>query len=447
MRYLNELIFITLLCTGTGTMKGESWSMDRCMAYAADHAVEVNKARLSADTDKAQLQQAVADFFPSVSASAGAQFSWGRNIDPETNTYNNITNFSNAYSIGASLTLFDGARTINRWKQAKAARQASLTNIELCRDEKALEVMAAYVDAVYCNGAVSLAESRLDDSRQTLLLARRREELGVGSLPDVAQAEAQTAADEYTLVNRRNLRDIAMLRLLEAMNLDADTPLSCDTTLLNLMPALSSDNADDIFAFASVNNPKAVSSEFNVKANRLQYSVAKGSYFPTITLNAGISTNYFKTLSGGYEAVGFASQFRNNVGEYVSVSVHIPIFSNLSNFTAVRRARNSWQSARLDRDNTLHKLRSEIAQAIADRDGYGAEIVSLERKAQADSLAYSLNRRKYEEGLLSLIDLQISANSLDDSRLQLLQRRMLYAIKSRLVDYYKGAPLIRDPRY
>ncbi len=443
MKPLNKLILITLCATSAGTMRGEVWNMDRCMAYAVEHAVEVNKARLSSDTDKAELRRAVADFFPSISASAGAQFSWGRNIDPETNTYNNVTNFSNAYSIGASLTIFDGAQTINRWKQAKAARQAGLSAIELSRDEKALEVMTAYVDVVYYNGAVGLAESRLAESRLTLLLARRREELGAGSLPDVAQAEAQTAADEYTLVNRRNLRDIAMLRLLEAMNLNADTHLSCDTTLLNIMPTLAADNAEEIFTYASANNPKAVNSELNVKTSRLQYSIAKGSYYPTISLSAGVSTNYFKTLTGGYESVGFGSQFRNNVGEYVSVSIRIPIFSNLNSYTAARRARNNWQAARLSHDDTLHKLRSEIAQAVADRDGYGAEIVSLERKAQADSLAYSLNRRKYEEGLLSLIDLQISANSLDDSRLQLLQRRMLYAIKSRLVDYYKGAPLIR----
>lgn len=443
MKHLKELILITLCTAAGGTMRGEVWNMDRCMAYAMEHAVEVNKARLSADTDKAELRQAVADFFPSISASAGAQFSWGRNIDPETNTYNNVTNFSNAYSIGASLTLFDGAQTINRWKQAKAARQAGLSAIELSRDEKALEVMTAYVDVVYYNGAVSLAESRLEDSRRTLLLARRREELGAGSLPDVAQAEAQTAADEYALVNRRNLRDIAMLRLLEAMNLDADTSLSCDSSLISIMPTLSADNAEEIFAYAAANNPKAVNSEFNVKTSRLQYSIAKGSYYPTISLSAGVSTNYFKTLTGGYESVGFGSQFRNNVGEYVSVSIRIPIFSNLSSYTAARRARNNWQAARLSHDETLHKLRSEIAQAVADRDGYGAEIVSLERKTEADSIAYSLNRRKYEEGLLSLIDLQISANTLDESRLELLKRRMLYALKSRLVDYYKGEPLIR----
>ena len=42
----------------------EAWDMDRCIAYAVEHAASVEKARwdlLSAKTDQAQ---ALADFFP-----------------------------------------------------------------------------------------------------------------------------------------------------------------------------------------------------------------------------------------------------------------------------------------------------------------------------------------------------------------------------------------------
>ncbi len=76
-----------------------------------------------------------------------------------------------------------------------------------------------------------------------------------------------------------------------------------------------------------------------------------------------------------------------------------------------------------------------------DRNGYAMEILSLEAKKNADAEAYRLNKRKYEEGLLSLIDLQLSANTYFSSRVELLQKQMLYLLKEKLVDYYKGNKL------
>ena len=76
-----------------------------------------------------------------------------------------------------------------------------------------------------------------------------------------------------------------------------------------------------------------------------------------------------------------------------------------------------------------------------DRDGYAAEIQSLKAKVEADAEAYRLNSRKYEEGLMSLIDLQLSANTYFSSKVELLQKQMLFLLKDKLVDYYKGNKL------
>lgn len=55
--------------------------------------------------------------------------------------------------------------------------------------------------------------------------------------------------------------------------------------------------------------------------------------------------------------------------------------------------------------------------------------MSLNTKVEADREAYELNSRKYEEGLITLIDRQLSANTYFSSRLSLLQKQMLYILK------------------
>lgn len=95
----------------------------------------------------------------------------------------------------------------------------------------------------------------------------------------------------------------------------------------------------------------------------------------------------------------------------------------------------------LDLDDERRKWNDYYVQAVADRDGYRKETTQMERKVDSDSLAYHLSMRKYEEGMLSTFDLHESAQTLLESRIKLLQTRLLYAMKQRLVRYYEGESL------
>jgi outer membrane efflux protein len=66
----------------------------------------------------------------------------------------------------------------------------------------------------------------------------------------------------------------------------------------------------------------------------------------------------------------------------------------------------------------------------------------MARKVAADSMAYRVTLRKYEEGLSSAIDLQTAANTLIEARANLLQKQLSYEIKRRLVAYYNQGELI-----
>ena len=62
----------------------------------------------------------------------------------------------------------------------------------------------------------------------------------------------------------------------------------------------------------------------------------------------------------------------------------------------------------------------------------------MQKKVEADSLAYQLTRRQYEEGLSTAIDLHTSSAQLLQSRATLLQCQLMVAVKRELVRYYQG---------
>ena len=60
--------------------------LKECVDYAMEHSYKMMIQRLANDDRRLDERDAYLSFLPSISASIGGQASFGRNIDPETNT-------------------------------------------------------------------------------------------------------------------------------------------------------------------------------------------------------------------------------------------------------------------------------------------------------------------------------------------------------------------------
>ncbi|MFR3332434.1 MAG: hypothetical protein ACLTSJ_00450 [Alistipes communis] len=58
-------------------------------------------------------------------------------------------------------------------------------------------------------------------------------------------------------------------------------------------------------------------------------------------------------------------------------------------------------------------------------------------------MAYEAVAGKYERGMVSALDLQTASDKLLQARAERIRTRLQYIIKTRLVEYYNGEPLIR----
>lgn len=428
----------------------QSWSLDDCMRYAVEHATEVKREVVNARQRKQDYQHAVAGFLPTVTGGVQGQYAWGRNIDPETNTYNNVTTFNNYYQLYAELNVFDGFATINALKQAKLSRDYSATAMQKIQDDRAIDVMQKYVDAAYAEASIRIASEKLNESKRMLAKMKRLYELGEKGRPDVVQMESQVAEDEYNLTHQENVAKQSLLALKSAMNFPVDEELkilikeeqNLKLTSDNKEVSESGVNYETIYQGFQNISPDLKSAEYEVERARYDYKIAKGRLLPSLSLGGGISTNYYKNLSQKGQYDGFASQFRNNQGEYLALTLSIPIY-NSDRWHSVKKARNDWQLAQVNLEETRRKLHDQIAQAVMDAKGYAKELHQMQKKVASDSLAYHMSSRKFEEGMLSTFDLHTAAQTLLESKIKELQMQMLLIIKQRLVAYYQGENLIR----
>ncbi len=427
--------FLTLVCVA------QPYAIDDCMRYAVEHSTTVGKQRLAEEDSRANYNEAFASLFPAVSASVGGATNFGRGIDPATNSYTNVTTFSNSYGISGSMPLFDGLRGINTVRAMNVARRKGAVDTEIARDEVAIETLSAYMDVVYYTEAVTIAREQLEASRRTLQLAQKQFDLGLKSAADVAEIESQEANYDYLLTTEENNLALAYIRLREVMNYPQNEELEIVTDIsLDAMPTATSEQS--LVDYALENNPRITASRFATEQSRLNLSRAKGAHAPSLYLYGGYNTSYFIDFDNKAAYDPFGTQFRNNRGGYIQLSLSVPIFNGLSARSSKRRAANAYRSAQLEQVAIERAVESEVSQAWQQMQGFGKQYIQGQKKVSAAQLAYDGAERKFENGLISALDLQTAANTLLQAKSDKLRARLQYIIKTRMVNYYNGKPLV-----
>lgn len=434
------LLATTCICAGGQNV----WSVDMCISYAVQHNHNVRLRELNLDDNKIEKLRNIGSFLPSVNGSINGQYNIGRAINPETNTYTNVSTFYNGYALSASIPLFDG---LSRYHNLLAARASVLTSrhgLQAEKDNVAQNVFKAYIDVLYCKGAVAMATEKREESRLLLESTQLMAETGTKGAADVAQMAATYASDDYEVTRQQSLLFSAVMSLKQQMNYPIEDSL--DIVDMDCREELSrsylpvEEEKDDACAYSLGNNPQIKEAEFDLRTARYYYRSSKGALFPALSIGTGISTTYYKQI-GNRNTMPFRDQFRNNAGEYVSMSLGIPLFNRMSIISNIRRQRNNVRRAQENLEYRRSELRRLIEQTAVDKGNSHKEMQKMEQKVVADSIAARLTVRKYEEGLASSIDVQTSAVTLLQSKALLLQCRLSYIYQSGILNHYKGQPL------
>ena len=250
------------------------------------------------------------------------------------------------------------------------------------------------------------------------------------SLQNIKFLQNRQIALDGALAHRQDLRHFFPCYCRRLVNKTKYFPLA--DSLSVEMPATGAAMVSN--GLLAADNPLLRQAEANVETQRLNALSARGRLMPSIFLNAGISDYYYSHQGQTNES--FGRQMDVNFGQYVGVSVSIPLFDGLSRINGYRKARNRYVAAQIALERQRLQLDTDFSQAVIDRDNFAKEIVKMERKVDADSVAYALARRKYDEGLMDVLDLRKSADNWFASQAELVRCRLLFDVKRRLANYY-----------
>lgn len=439
---MKRITYLLLFLSSIYCPAQEAWTVDQCIQYAVTHNRDVRMQHIAVDDYRTEQTRAIGAFLPRIEGSVSGQYNFGRAIDPETNTYTNVSTFYNGYSLSASIPIFDGLQQYNNLRAAKASLLMGKSQLAAQQDQTARNVMESYLQVLYYAGCIEIASEKRAESELLLKQTRVMVEVGQKGEADLAQMQATYATDDFEVTHQQSLYDKALLALKQQMNYPTDELLQIapqEKLLVEEEPYLGQPTGE-IFDRAHQLNPDIQQAEYSLQSAKYAYRSSKGALFPSLSMGVGVSTTYYKQLHVP-NTTGFNQQFRNNVGEYVYFTLSIPLFNRLNTLSNIRRQRNNLRKAEEELNYRHQELNRLILEAVTDQENSWKEMEKLRAKVEADSIAARLTTRKYEEGLASSIDVQTSAVTLLQSKAQLLQSQLTYIYQTRILNYYKGVPL------
>lgn len=415
---------------------GHPWDLQECVDWALEHNLTVAQQEISARVKAVDENTARWSWLPGASADISQNWSFGRGIGGN-NTYEKGTTATTSFTVGANMTLFDGLATPNRIKLARLDLEAATEDLEKARDDIRVAVAKAYVQILYNEEIADVAAEQVRiDSLQTVRL-EGMQEVGRASAADVSQQKASLAQSRVTWIQAQNNVRTSLLEMAQLLEIPSWEDFSVVRPVIDNLQEVYLGNPDDIYAEAEGLRPAIRAEKKRLEGTDYSIRIAQSAYYPRLSLNAGVGTNYYSSFPG----VSFWNQLGTNFSQYVGLSLSIPIFNKFSTRNQVRSARLQQTSQRMQLRRVQQSLYKEIQQAwnaaVAAKAKHQA---SLEAALAADD-AFQLTQAKYENGKATVTEFSEARNRLMKARSDSVQATYEYLFQTSLVEFYRGGKL------
>lgn len=434
MRILNKVrhIFKSLPLYG-GDGGGQSWTLQQCIDHAVANNITVKRQQQAVETERINLNTSRNSRLPGVNASANHSFNFGRGLTSD-NTYSNRNTMNTSMDISANVPIYTGGQISRNIEVQQLNLQAAIADLDNVKDNIEVQVIAAYMDALYQQQLVEIAQHQLDLARTQARRIRALVDNGKRAEADYAEAEATIASDELTLVQYENNSQIALLTLTQLLELQSPEGFSLSAPQFEDAHDVLLPNADDIYSQALQLRPQIQAGQLRVQSADRSIALARTGYYPTLSVGAGLNSGYYKTFT--FDAPTFGRQLSDNFNKYIGMSLSIPVFNRFSTRNQIRLAKVQHVAQQMQLDETRKSLYKEIQQAYYNAAGARRQCISSATAERAAQSAYDLVTGKYDNGKASATEYEEAKTRLIRSQCDHAQAQCMFHFRRLLLEHY-----------
>ncbi len=430
---------LTERVSGTATIAAvdDKQIAKRSLAECIQLAIKANPTLLRNELDvkraEVNLAQAKANRLPDVDASLQHSLTSGRSQDNSTLQYISSNNSTGNFSLGASLPLFRGFRLFNEIRMRADAKTAGKLTFDTQINNLKLDVITAYIQSLTAQDILRQSEMQTEVTREQVRRAESMHKEGAINPGDYFDLKGQLANDVNTIENNRQLLYSSRVKLAALLNMAENQLGELDNIGINETGQRLDEK--QLYDMAVDQLPDIKALDYRIKVAERDIKIAKSYYYPSLSLSAGLGSNYSKLgIQGTYW-----SQMRNNVGKSISLNLSIPIFNHLQVYNNVRLAKLDLQAAKFQKEIQQNVLRSATSNAVFNLQNASNMITQLRSQNENYAESFRIAKVVFELGNSNSVIFLTAKTKFDNSQIQLVVKQYEWLLQKYINDYYAGS--------
>ncbi|MBC7400407.1 MAG: TolC family protein [Mucilaginibacter sp.] len=439
-------------------------AVDRALA----NNLSIKQAQVNESIGGLDLQQSKNNLLPSLNASTQGGYNFGRSQVAGSFTYTSSTSLNVNGNAQLQFTVYQGGELRNRIIQNRLLLDVNKGQTAKIKNDLILNVVTTYLQILTNQDLVTAAKQQIDIANQTLARSDISFKVGNQTLADLSQAKAQVSTANLNLTTAQNQLDLSLLVLKQYMEADPYAPIEVERPDISKLTDIQTIyDANEVVKSALTVNPDIRLAELQQKTYQQAIKLAKGNYYPTVSLYGGLASSYSDRLNqkvigstaasqqigivqatsqsviapyqqpvyGSYSAF---SQISDNLNQNIGLSIQIPIFNKFNTRTTVRKAELNLQGAQLTTQIAKNNLSKTIIQAVLDLTAAEKQYLSATQTFEANKDALNVTKQRYDVGLVNSLDYNTAVTNFNKSQNDMIEARYSVVFRSKIIDYYLG---------
>ncbi len=446
----------------------QKYTLQQCIEYAWNNNLDIKQSFLNNESSVLDVKQSKANLLPTLSASAGQNYQFGRTVDRFTNAFVNQTIRSNNFGLNAGLSLFNGFQNQNNIVQKKQTQKVSQYTIDVTKNQIALSIANSFLQCIQAIETINFNNIQIQNTTQRIERAQKMVDAGVSDLTILLSLKAQLANEKLNLINSESAKNASILSLKNLMQLPIENHLEIIVPLIS-DEVLKFTKADvfEIYEIALKNLPQIKAAETQILAAKAQTKMANGNLFPSIALYGSVSTVFSQSakevvntsLIGtspiGYtqtsnevvlkpiydlelKTIKFGKQLESNLGQGAGINLSWNLFNGFATQNQIQKAKINQTITDLNFTKTKNTLLSDINIAVNTFNAAKVKFDASENNVEAQTTSLEYIQKRFDAGVSNSFDFINAKNNYSQAKSSALQAKYELIFRALILEYYKG---------
>lgn len=408
---MKKIMSLMLILMASSLWGSEKMTLNESLDMAYENNYEYQNVKIDKDNTDLQVREGYKSAAPRLDYRGGYTVT-GEDNEMKIDGVSSDQRLN--HELGITQPIYNGGTVIAGIEIAKISQELMTYKLAKSKSQLKLQVIDAYLKVLAQEEVIKVYETSLEEVKAAYDQAERKYQLDLISKSDYLPLKTQVISTGTNLVEAQNQGAVFMIEFKNIIGMPIDRDIDLESLEFQKYDLDLIDVNEDI-NYALLNNKDSRISKLNTDIVEKQEKVSRSDLLPQINARLAYSAedrHLSDSMDNWYWTAG--------------VEVNWRLFDFGKSWDAYTRSKNETRKAENTERKTLDDLEVNIRTNYIDLVKLNGTTETKEAELEASQENYDLQKRKYNEGIISITDYLIYETQLNDTKLSLIKTKLDY---------------------